>query len=679
MEGRKKEMNFVQSNPSFFARRTILISLRLVIFVIGICLASFAQDEIVFRTFLFKGFQTGSKLNPTQAKAFSAESPKLPMRMKTSDPMENEIDSMREVIGSVYRIPNVVFLTSATLRWDGKRENINETVQYLMDIYPIQIYPKIVSQNRIHLKIEGFKFEFEKLSFIEERSRMSRAVALSGGYQQFIDTNKIENSVGGEKWLDQELDVDLNTPVLLALSAEDRSLFLALQVLRKDERKMDIGFMGNRLLSCSIGGTDPVCGKTVRKGGGDDKADELRASIKYKGETYFFCSEECLDKFKESPDRYLKNVKMRRSVKSNLMESPSPRPKLIVIPEWPTSGRKDRWDIVASVKFDVDSDGRVQGTQVFKFADVQLESAFQETLRQWAFEPKIQNGKPVSSAYSMDLVIPPAKAKQQEIQENKSDLVPESSGILARIADYCSKLENAALYFVSRERIVEDINSSSQLMNMWITVGDRIKGHGDTLMGSEDARGENNVLSYDYQLIRKDNRIQEIRILMTVNDKNVADDHIYPKTKRFYVDKAVFGPIGFFDREAHSIYQYRLLKDGTYNGNPVYIIEVKPKNIVTQKLIYGKAWADQKNGAILRMEIDAESFSDYERISADYESQGLSPSISFEIVYGFENNGLRFPSHVGLKESYYGVKVSELTVDYDRYKFFTVGTEVKYQ
>jgi YHS domain-containing protein len=43
---------------------------------------------------------------------------------------------------------------------------------------------------------------------------------------------------------------------------------------------------------------DPVCGLTV------DKLPEL--SYAYKGETYYFCSKADLNKFKETPDKYVK-------------------------------------------------------------------------------------------------------------------------------------------------------------------------------------------------------------------------------------------------------------------------------------------------------------------------------------------------------------------------------------
>jgi YHS domain-containing protein len=45
------------------------------------------------------------------------------------------------------------------------------------------------------------------------------------------------------------------------------------------------------------GATDLVCGATLEK----DKAEKYR----YKGETYYFCCDECKRKFKKNPDKFL--------------------------------------------------------------------------------------------------------------------------------------------------------------------------------------------------------------------------------------------------------------------------------------------------------------------------------------------------------------------------------------
>ena len=43
---------------------------------------------------------------------------------------------------------------------------------------------------------------------------------------------------------------------------------------------------------------DPVCGMTI-------SPDKAAGTHSYKGNTYYFCSEGCLNKFKANPDRYL--------------------------------------------------------------------------------------------------------------------------------------------------------------------------------------------------------------------------------------------------------------------------------------------------------------------------------------------------------------------------------------
>src|SRR6266849_5166043 len=43
---------------------------------------------------------------------------------------------------------------------------------------------------------------------------------------------------------------------------------------------------------------DPVCGMTVRP-------DSAAGSFEYQGETYYFCSTHCLEKFREDPERFL--------------------------------------------------------------------------------------------------------------------------------------------------------------------------------------------------------------------------------------------------------------------------------------------------------------------------------------------------------------------------------------
>ena len=59
---------------------------------------------------------------------------------------------------------------------------------------------------------------------------------------------------------------------------------------------LEVGKMANNA-------TDPVCGMSVNK---DDST-----SSNYRGETYYFCSDDCKTKFDRSPERFAKESAAR--------------------------------------------------------------------------------------------------------------------------------------------------------------------------------------------------------------------------------------------------------------------------------------------------------------------------------------------------------------------------------
>jgi Cu+-exporting ATPase len=44
--------------------------------------------------------------------------------------------------------------------------------------------------------------------------------------------------------------------------------------------------------------TDPVCGMKISK-------SDAVATVEYEGKTYYFCSQDCADSFRESPKDYV--------------------------------------------------------------------------------------------------------------------------------------------------------------------------------------------------------------------------------------------------------------------------------------------------------------------------------------------------------------------------------------
>jgi len=648
-----------------------------------------AQDEIVFRTLLFRGYHENFEAGPRPATSSSDERTTLPLNFYADISDVNDINLIKEEISSVYRIPYVILLTSTSIVWDGKQENINQTAMYSLWAYPIQIFPKSVGHRDLKLKIEAFKFDYDSFSFLIEKARMLRAVSYGGEFELFADTQKIEDTVGGEQWLDTELTVAFNTPIVLVLPTEDRSLFLSVSVYRKKESRLDAGLVGNRLLSFGMGGIDPVCGKRIGKGDGYEKDKRPHASLNLEGETLFFCSEECLKRFKINPDKYLKHLKGQNKTGQTKPENQSMarpiRPIFLVIPMCAEAGGADRSGGRIKLEIAADQNGKAVNTRVIESDKPALEEAIQETLRQWVYEPRAQGGQPASSLYPVDVVIGPQRSDQSQGTEAPNRIALSQSGILTGVADYCAKLEKAALNFTCKENIAEKLDSGNQVLSIAVEVQGR-REHGrpaGVIMVGQNELGTENSLTYDYQLIRKDGRIQEGRILIKENDQVAHDNNDYPRTKRFYINKSIFGPIGLLGREASPLFDYRMLKEDVIGGRPTFVLDVRPKSASSGKSIYGKVWVDQKDSSVLKMDIEAESLTGYERVAADYESRGVKPLISIEIVYGYEHNGLRYPSEITLKERYSDPKegqinMSQLSVRYSQYKFFSVETDVKY-
>lgn len=535
-----------------------MITVRLAFFVMSICLTCFAQDEIVIRTFLFRGFHEGYQPGPKPTTTPSDKIIKLPIRPEFHNPDENIIDAIKDTIRSVYRIPYPILLTSAYMIWDGKQENINEAVFDDRFLYPIQLYPRLIAPNTMNLRIQGLKFEFKEIFFFQEHSRIHRAISYKADFDIFVGTKKIDESGVYETWLEKELALAFYTPVVVVLPRSDGSLFLSLQAYRREDKRMDAGLVGNRLFSYNVGGTDPVCGRKIGQTEGSvpgiwakwwkvyRPSAKPKAHWDYEGKSYLFCSEECLNKFKEDPEKYLKHMDSRMKAWYKTRQDTDIhdllQPEVLVIPEYPEAFRKDGRAGTIKLELGIDSAGSVRETRVLESADLSFENVLQNALSQWTYNPKIQSGKPAPVLYPVDLIFEQGKIEEPKIPEN---FTAPSSDLMARIADYCGKLENAALHFFCREKIEEKLNRSRQLIQMRVGNFDPFEeGPQGAWAGSISASGEKNSFTYDYQVIRKEERIQERRILLEENGRALHDEAGYPKTNRFYINKAIYGPIG---------------------------------------------------------------------------------------------------------------------------------------
>jgi len=255
----------------------------------------------------------------------------------------------------------------------------------------------------------------------------------------------------------------------------------------------------------------------------------------------------------------------------------------------------------------------------------------------------------------------------------------EVEKILEECADYCEKLSHLVLYFVCREEITERIDHSELKALGQFSSDDPKRIRKNTQFPALDK----NVYIYDYQLIRRENETKEQRILLEENGQEKNEQNAPLKTRRFKHIYMVFGPIGLLSKYNQQFYDYRIVKETKFSGEPVYIIEAAPKSNIKSNKLSGKIWARKSDFCVLKIEWNQTSVENYKEIEKIASNLNAIPQITFMTEFDFEKNKIRFPSKFLLEEEYIRpeggrYKKSEIIVRYKDYKFFTVETEVKH-
>lgn len=257
-------------------------------------------------------------------------------------------------------------------------------------------------------------------------------------------------------------------------------------------------------------------------------------------------------------------------------------------------------------------------------------------------------------------------------QEKKAIDLDET---LDKCAVYCEMLANASLFFVCIEKIEEEI------------VEINLIGHSG---GIDTKKIEGNTYIYDYQLIKKGNKIEEKRILLEENGKKKNEENAQLKTGMFYSKRSVFGPVGLLSRESHDKYDYEILDEESISGREAIVLAAEPKSEMEDMPNYGKIWVDKQDFSILKIEVAEESLVGLKEIK-EASKLNATPSISvthfYDEVYTTDKNQvIHFPSQTifhyqtrspGKKYRDRIIK-AKTRFTYDNYKFFTVDVEVKY-
>jgi hypothetical protein len=271
------------------------------------------------------------------------------------------------------------------------------------------------------------------------------------------------------------------------------------------------------------------------------------------------------------------------------------------------------------------------------------------------------------------------------IQEDNGQ--PELNEILKKCSAYCEKLSNSVLYFVCLEKVQELIYvyGSSTLLDSAAAGRTEVRNRDLGIERWRDKRRLQSRNKYvnDYQLMRQDNKIKEVRQLIEENGKKLKPKYSELDNLRFKHEKIIMGPIALLNDFWQHYHDYRIVKKGKYRGDQVIILDVTPKPEYILNHLYGKVWVKISDGSIVKIEWSQKGIEGYDMLEAMAKAVQMEPRINLCTEYGYEKNGLRFPSKFTLEETYVGAKrkkviKSKKVVEYENYKFFTVETEIKH-
>jgi len=425
-----------------------------------------AKEEIIVELRLLKGIREEGKPGPEVIVSSFSEPFIVPIHASIIEPEKKFISHLKSELDSIYQLKNVELLAKGSMIWDGEKQNLKETILLEGHSYLINLSPKVLSKFNVNLRIEIGKFECAEifLDAGETKHIDEEEIQLT----LLSDVKEISISEGTMKEvLDTEIVLNFNEAVVLGFPSNGDPYFLSISVTKKDlsrfvkvevveggviggveggvvggveggikgeveggvEGGVVSGVLGGvvgGMIYASIQATDPVCGKTVGRGTGFEKENRAVAKYRYKGETYFFCSKECLEKFKKNPEKYIKKilikpevtvikpvkvrikpvdveVKIRPGEKTirPVVDIHLPKPIIQIRPIYSEKCKKEKIEGTVILEVTVDEEGNVVKVQTLRSVHPDLDKAAKEAIKEWKYEQVIKDGKPVPAVFAV--------------------------------------------------------------------------------------------------------------------------------------------------------------------------------------------------------------------------------------------------------------------------------------
>jgi hypothetical protein len=176
--------------------------------------------------------------------------------------------------------------------------------------------------------------------------------------------------------------------------------------------------------------------------------------------------------------------------------------------------------------------------------------------------------------------------------------------LLARAAEYCRKLNGAALYFICLEEIVETIDPNLDVKKPFVpmitwTAGSP-SGRNQSITTASYKKIKHTLL-YDYQCIRDKGETSERRTLLQEDKKKLDEQNAALKTTIIVYEMPLFGPPGS-SANVRPHFDFSVVGRENSRRNPSSSSGRPEARCAAGRDLYGKAWIDPGSGDIVKIE-----------------------------------------------------------------------------
>jgi hypothetical protein len=248
----------------------------------------------------------------------------------------------------------------------------------------------------------------------------------------------------------------------------------------------------------------------------------------------------------------------------------------------------------------------------------------------------LMTGNRATTEKEIAVLPPPISAPVHESKVEAPPLPKELEPVMARAADYCRRLKEAAFRFYCLEKVEERVLERNPLTKRTEPV---------------DRRWE-----YDYQITGGDGTISEHRRLVRKGTQKMDKANATLET-RFSSHYSVFMPVTLLALENRAAYAYRLAGRDRIGGSRCVVVEATPLRTEGVGIAQGRAWIDEKDGSVLKIEMSPRGVAGAEELEKAAKASQARMLLEVTHQYFVVRDGLRFPSMTMFREAYVLEKV----------------------